>query len=85
MRQLSVGVRVTIGETTLIPLERVTITTLKPRPGYWLGATKEIVAVVISRPDGLRALDMEGRERTIDELNQEFPELATVIRECPPD
>lgn len=82
MRRFRVGVRLAIGETTLIPLERVTITTQKRRRGYWLGATKEIVAVVICRPDGVRALDMDARERTIGELHWEFPELETTIREC---
>lgn len=84
MRQLCVGVPLTIGETTLIPLEGVTITTLKQLRGCWLGATKETVAVVICRPDGLRALDMEARELRLDELTQEFPELAATIRECRP-
>lgn len=84
MKQLSIGVPLTVRETTVIPLERVTFTAGKQLGGYWLSASKEIVAVVICRPDSLCALDMEARELRLDELTQEFPELGAAIRECRP-
>lgn len=82
MNQLRVGLPLAVGGTVLIPVERVAVTVERHRHGRWLSATKEAVAIVVCESDGLRALDVHERERPVDELIRDIPELAAVIGKC---
>lgn len=82
MSELRAGAPITVAGITLIPIERVRINSGKQWYAYWLNATKEAVAVVICEREGPRIIDVEARERPIDEFITEVPELESLLTEC---
>lgn len=84
MSELRAGAPITVAGITLIPIERVLIHSEEPPYACWLSASKEAVAVVICGPKGARAVDVQARERPIDELIAEIPELEPVLAQFHP-
>ncbi len=84
MSELRAGVPITVGEITIIPIERVWINSEKQPYAYWFNATKEAFAVVICELEGPRALDVEAHELPIDELKLKVPELESLLMEFLP-
>lgn len=81
MSELRAGAPITVAGITLIPIERVRIVCEKQPYAYWLNASKEAVAVVICGVEGPRVVDVEARERPIDEFITEIPELESLLAE----
>lgn len=46
--------------------------------GHLIGNIKPI-AVIVSSPEGMYALDMEAKPANIDQLRQDIPELSTIV------
>jgi hypothetical protein len=82
--ELRAGAPITVAGITLIPIERVRVSSEKQRTAYWLNAKKEAVAVVICDLEGPRAVDVEARERPIDEFIRDIPELEFLLAEFLP-
>jgi len=66
-------------ELTLIVLETVELqTTTTKTSGFLLGNIAPI-AVVVCRPDGTTALDMQAMPASVEHLRREFPELDAAL------
>ncbi len=46
--------------------------------GHLIGNIKPI-AIIVSGPEGMYALDMEAKPANIDQLRQDIPELSTIV------
>ena len=79
MSELRVGSPVTIGEVSIIPVERVRVYSNKMSQGYWLYGLKEPVAMVISDPQGVKAVDMQACELSLSELVRDAPDLEAIL------
>lgn len=82
MSPLRVGAPLAVGGAVLIPVERVAVKVERHRRGLWIGATKEVTALVVCEPDRLRAIDVQARELPVEDLIREIPGLAAVIGKC---
>lgn len=84
MNKLRAGAPITVGRVAVIPIERVRIDSEKLADGYWLNVALEAVAVVICEGGNPRALDVEARERRVDEFLTKIPELEPLLQEFLP-
>jgi hypothetical protein len=84
MSELRAGDPVTVAGVTLIPIERLRISAEKQPYAYWLDATKDVYALVICDHQGPRAVDVEAKERPVDEFITEIPELETLLTQFLP-
>jgi hypothetical protein len=79
LRELRAGAAVTLAGVTLIPIERVRVSSERQPHAVWLHATKEALAVVICDPAGPRVLDVWGREWPVGRFVAEIPELGSLL------
>ena len=79
MKELHVGRPITIGEATIIPLERVDVSRSSEKGRLLAYISKDPVGIVISTPQGKRAIDMYGGQVALETYIQEFPGLQQVL------
>lgn len=70
-----------IGDVTLVPVERAAVGSASGEAGCWIGAFKEVVAVVICDASGVRVLTADSAEIPLDDLIRETPNLGAVLAE----
>lgn len=68
-----------IGDVTLVPIERAWIRSDMGDAGYWISAFKEVVAVVVCDASGIRALDADSSEIALDALIRKTPNLSAIL------
>lgn len=73
------GKPITIGEVTIIPLVRVCISHGTSRGRLSLYATKEAVAIVVTRAGEVYALNTLGEPLSLEACIQQAPELKQVL------
>lgn len=78
MTWLEPGKPIVLGHCTLLIINRLTIDADSAGAGYWLQGSKEPYALMIREEQGLRAVDMAGREIAIEKLIETIPELETI-------
>lgn len=81
MEALRVTKPLTIGDVTLIAIERFEIHSDMSVAGYWLSGFKEAYAVVVCDASGIRALDVDSAEIELDVLVQKISNLGSLISE----
>lgn len=79
MSKLRAGAPLTVAGITLIPIERLRIDAVRQPQAYWFNASKDAVAVVICSTEGMRVVDVEANERSIDEFITAIPGLASLL------
>jgi hypothetical protein len=79
MSKLQPGAPVTIGGTTVVPVEKTSVHTSTLRRGFWLHGVKEPVAVVICRPNNAQAFDMLGHTLPFEDLLRDVPDLGPIV------
>ncbi|HSC26889.1 MAG TPA: hypothetical protein VLD67_06420 [Vicinamibacterales bacterium] len=75
MNALRVGTPVLVEDVELIPIEMTRVTSAPVLGGFITLASKEPAAIVIRSRWGDRALDLEGRDTSLDRLLREVPGL----------
>ncbi|MBE9502795.1 MAG: hypothetical protein IME96_01305 [Proteobacteria bacterium] len=75
MSEFRAGAPFIMAETTIIPVEKVSVFSDKTNYGCWLHCYKEPAAIVVCNEDGIRAVDMEAKELELSELFEKTPEL----------
>jgi hypothetical protein len=66
----------------LIAIESVDFQYDKTDFVYQLFGNKKPIAIVVCSPDKTDALDMEGRPLSVEQLRQNIPELAALIKKA---
>lgn len=82
--QLYAGSPIPVAGITLIPIERVQVSSEIQPSAYWFKATKAAVAVIICDREGPRAVDVEMHESPMSVLLTEIPELESLLTEFVP-
>ena len=80
MKELRVGTSVVIGEITIVPIERVSISSDKVHHCSWFSGLKEPVAIVVIESGGLRAIDMKACDLSLVELARNVPGLDRILK-----
>lgn len=79
MEGLRAASPLSVGDVTLVPIERAWIRSDMGDAGYWISAFKEAFAVVVCDASGLRALAVDSSEIALDDLIQETPNLGAIL------
>jgi len=79
MRALRAADPLRVGDVTLVPIERVAVRSENGDRGYWIGAWKEAVAVVVCDAGGFRAFAADSSEISLDALLRETPNLGEIL------
>ena len=79
MKEVHVGRPIIVGETTIIPLERVRVSHSTEKGGLSAYISKEPIGIVISTPQGKWAVDICGGQVTLEAYIQEIPGLQQVL------
>lgn len=77
--RLKPGKTMVIGDLTLIIIEQLSINASDASHGLWVNARKEPYALVIQDSQGLRVLDMQGKDLPIGTLSKHSMELASIF------
>ena len=81
MEALRAANPLSIGDVTLVPIERAWIRSDMGDAGYWIGAFKEAFAVVVCDASGVRALAADSSEIALDTLIRKTPNLGAILSE----
>ena len=79
MDKLQAGKPLVVGKFTLVPIERFLLHTEKGCTGYWLAAHKELHAIIISDTQGIRALNLQAKEVSLEQLTKAVPNLDAIL------
>lgn len=79
MEALRAARPLTIGDVTLIAIERTGIQSDMGNAGVWLSGFKQAYAIVVCDASGIRALDADSIEIELDVLMQKTPDLGSLL------
>ena len=79
METLRAGSPLSVGDVTLVPIERAGIRSDMGDAGCWISAFKEVFAVVVCDARGVRALDADSSEIALDALIRKTPDLGAIL------
>jgi uncharacterized spore protein YtfJ len=80
-KAVAIGNPVSVSGLTIIPVVQVWLNSWRGRRGASYFGTRQPIAVVIVSPTANRAFRITGEEISIDQLQQEAPELARVLED----
>lgn len=76
---LRAGESVAIGDVRLLPIEKISIQSDRGRTGLWVRASKELFAVIVRDPGGIRACDPSGAAISVETLAEEVSGLDALL------
>jgi len=79
MKEARVGIPTTVGEITIIPLEEVGIHHDSSAGGLFIYVSKEPIGIVISSPQGKRAINIHGQQVPLEHYVQSIKGLQRVL------
>ena len=79
MKEARIGRPITLGETTIIPLERVSLYYDSRKGGLSAYLSKEPIGIVIGSPQGKWAMDICGAPIPLESYVQEIRGLGKVL------
>jgi uncharacterized spore protein YtfJ len=80
-KAVAIGNPVSVSGLTIIPVVQVLLNAWCGRRGASYFSTKQPIAVVIVSPTANRAFRITGEEVSIDQLQQEAPELIGILED----
>jgi uncharacterized spore protein YtfJ len=78
-KAIDIGNPVSVSGLTIIPVVQVSLNSWRGRRGASYFGTRQPVAVVIVSPAANKAFRVTGEEVSIDQLQQEAPELTGIL------
>ena len=79
MDKLLVGKPFIAGQFSLVTIERLYIHSEKGTAGYWIAAQKELHAIILCDTNGIRAVDLDSNEVSLEELIKNIPKLGATL------
>lgn len=79
MDNLQVGIPLSMGNLTLIPVEHLVIQSSAENTHAWLAAYKKPHAIILCDSSGVRALSLEAKQLSLQHLVQAVPGLGSVL------
>ena len=79
MEALRAASPLSVGDVTLVPIERAWIRSDMCDAGYWISGFKEVFAVVVCDASGVRALATDSSEIVLDALIRKTPNLGAIL------
>jgi hypothetical protein len=76
---LHAGEPVAIGDVRLLAIEKISIRSDRGRTGLWVRASKELFAVIVRDPGGMRAYDPYGAAVSVETLAEEVSGLDELL------
>lgn len=77
--KLKPGAPLTIGNTTLLPIERTVFVTEQNDQLSWLTGFKEPRAVIVRDGSGIRAFNTDAVEVPLEPLREDIPNLDSIL------
>jgi hypothetical protein len=68
-----------IGSVTLLPIEHVVMHSDMGNTGVWFSVAKEPYALVVRDADGMRAVDTNAMEVSLEQLRERIPGLDALL------
>ena len=81
MKEMRIGKPITVGDTTIIPLERESIRVhhAGKKDGLSVQFSKEPIGIVVGTPQGKWAIDIHGEQVPLESYIREFHGLQEVL------
>ena len=79
MDKLLVGKPFISSQSCVVAIERLYIHSEKGTSGYWITAQKELHAIIICDTNGIRAIDLDSNEVSLEELIKNIPKLDATL------
>jgi hypothetical protein len=80
MKEDRIGSPITVGEITVIPLEKVSLYHVNTKEGFTMYFSKEPVGIAISSPQRKWAIDItDGKEVPIESYYEQFNNLQQIL------
>ena len=79
MDKLLVGKPFIAGQSCVVAIERLYIHSEKGTAGYWIAAQKGLHAIIICDTNGIRAVDLDSNEVSLEELIKNIPKLDATL------
>jgi len=75
-----IGDPVAIAGTTVVPVVKLSFNCQPSCGGIFFSGVKKPVSIVVTSPSTKKAFDINGKEISLDQLIQEAPSLAEVLK-----
>ena len=75
-----IGDPVAIAGTTVVPVVKLSFNCQPSCGGIFFSGVKKPVSIVVTSPSTKKAFDVNGKEISLDQLIQEAPDLAEVLK-----
>ncbi len=80
MKEKRIGSPITVGEITVIPLEKVSLYHVDTKEGFTMYFSKEPIGIAISSPQRRWAVDVKsGEELPIESYYEQFDDLQQIL------
>jgi uncharacterized spore protein YtfJ len=79
MNRLQIGQMVKAAGITIIPIEKISVSTEVNSHLFWWNGYKEPHALVVISPSRLQAFGIDGRDYDVNKLINSLPELAEIL------
>ena len=79
MKQVTIGNPLMIGDVTLIPVEKVSVSHWRQGARLCFFGNKQVVCIVALSPGARKAFRITGEEVPLDQLASELPEIKEAL------
>lgn len=77
--EIRVGQKITVGEITLLPIIRTSVTCRNVNRGIVCSGSKNLVGIVAISPKEKRAINIDGEEVPVHQYMEQVPELKELL------
>jgi hypothetical protein len=77
--EIRVGEKITVGEITLLPIIRTSVTCRNVSRGIVCSGSKNLVGIVVVSPKEKRAISINGEEVPVHQYMEQVPELKELL------
>ena len=77
--EIRVGQHITVGEITLLPIIRTSVTCRNVNRGIVCLGSKSMVGIVVVSPEEKRAISINGEEVPVHQYMEQVPELKELL------
>ena len=79
IEEVKAGQPITVGELTLVPIERTSVSCVSVEGGAVFRGSKSLAGIVVASGRDRHAIDLTGEEVPIDRYLKQVPELARLL------
>ena len=77
--ELSARQRITIGETTLLPIVRISLSCRNTKQGIVCFGSKNVIGIVVKSLSSVRAINVDGEEVPVEQYAEQVLEVRQLL------